>query len=161
MFNRKDEKRDECMLTGGLAGLGYDWWWHSFTGHNSTTGQEKAFFIEFFVCNPASGGKDPVFGQLPENRKNGIRPSYLMVKAGSWGEDARQLHRFFGWDSFNIQGRALFSIQAGDCHLDETSTKGSVTVSQADASEHPEYMCQDGTMSWCMGQFRPATCFCK
>ena len=28
---------------------------------------------------------------------NGVKPSYLMVKAGAWGNDAAQLHRFFGW----------------------------------------------------------------
>lgn len=72
------------MLTGSFAKQGYDWWWHSFTARNEKTGEERPFFIEFFVCNPASGGKYPVFGQLKENKEKGIKPSYLMVKAGSW-----------------------------------------------------------------------------
>ena len=33
--------------------------------------QEKPFFIEFFTINPALGEKDPVFGQLPENKEEG------------------------------------------------------------------------------------------
>jgi len=35
-----------------------------------------------------------VFGQLPDNRKAGKRPSYLMEKAGNWSEDHCQLYRF-------------------------------------------------------------------
>lgn len=29
------------MLKGNLAREGYDWWWHSFTGINEKTGEEK------------------------------------------------------------------------------------------------------------------------
>ena len=52
MFNKSDITRNEYMLVGGQAKCGYDWWWHSFTGRNEKTGEEKAFFIEFFLCNP-------------------------------------------------------------------------------------------------------------
>ena len=67
MFNVHDISRDACMLHGPLRHLGYDWWWHSFTGKDEQTGEEKPFFIEFFVCNPALGGDEPILGQLPEN----------------------------------------------------------------------------------------------
>lgn len=67
MVNISDKNRDAFMLKGDLAECGYDWWWHSFTGHHSVTGEEKVFFIEFFACNPALGGREPVLGQLPEN----------------------------------------------------------------------------------------------
>ena len=50
------------MLKGPLQKKGYDWWWHNFTGVSKKTGEEKAFFIEYYVCNPAFGGNDPVFG---------------------------------------------------------------------------------------------------
>ena len=53
MFNHHDIKRDSCMLHGPLAHHGYDWWWHSFTAQDAETGEDKPFFIEFFVCNPA------------------------------------------------------------------------------------------------------------
>lgn len=147
-FLQSDITRDECMLTGKFGRKGYDWWWHSFTGRNRSTGEEKAFFIEFFLCNPNLGGRKPVLGQLPENKKSGRQPSYLMVKAGAWGEDAAQLHRFFGWDDVDLKGKAPFAIAAEDCYLSETATKGRITVSAEDASAHPEYMCQSGSMSW-------------
>ena len=60
------------MLDGSFARKGYDWWWHSFTGIDSKTGEEKQFFIEFFLCNPALGGREPVLGQLPENQKKDV-----------------------------------------------------------------------------------------
>lgn len=147
-FGESDITRDECMLTGKFGRKGYDWWWHSFTGHNRETGKEKAFFIEFFLCNPNRGGKTPILGQLPANKEAGRYPSYLMVKAGCWGDDARQLHRFFGWDDVNLQGKAPFAIAAEDCYLSETATKGRIKVTEQEAKDHPEYMCQAGKMSW-------------
>ena len=146
MVNISDKKRDAFMLKGGLAECGYDWWWHSFTGHNSITGREKGFFIEFFTCNPALGGDEPILGQLEENRREDRKPSYVMVKVGAWGEDAVQLHRFFGWNSVRIDGGVPFTVSAGDCFLSETQTYGSVEVT--DSAEHPEWMCGDGKMSW-------------
>ena len=68
MFNHHDITRDAFMLHGPLAHLGYDWWWHSLTAQDAKTGEDKAFFIEFFVCNPALKEEYPVLGQLPENR---------------------------------------------------------------------------------------------
>ena len=84
MFNRHDITRDEFMLQGTLARRGYDWWWHSFTAQDVRTGEDRPFFIEFFICNPALAGEEPVLGQLPENKAAKRRPSYLMVKAGCW-----------------------------------------------------------------------------
>lgn len=145
-MNKSDLSRDAFMLKGKMAACGYDWWWHSFTGRHHKTGEEKAFFIEFFTCNPALGGAQPVLGQLPENQKTGKKPSYLMVKVGAWGEDAVQLHRFFGWNQVKLEKGVPFSIEAEDCFLSETQTKGSVLVTESET--HPEWMCADGSMSW-------------
>lgn len=100
------------------------------------------------MCNPKGGKEEPVFGQLPENKMNGIKPSYLMVKAGSWGEDAAQLHRFFGWKKIKLHRHAPFRIKGDDCYLDEIKTVGKVSVSAEEAATHPEHMCQSGEMSW-------------
>ena len=142
MFNKKDKFRNACQLFGRQAKCGYDWWWHSFTGHHAVTGEEKAFFIEFFLCNPASGGKEPRFGQL------GDTPSYLMVKAGTWGKDAAQLHRFFGWEEIKVKGAVPFGIKVDNCFATETKLRGSISVTEEDAAAHPEWMSQHGQMSW-------------
>ncbi len=62
-FNVHSKKRDAFMLHGPLAHQGYDWWWHSFTAQDVETGDDKAFFIEFFICNPALAEDEPVLGQ--------------------------------------------------------------------------------------------------
>ncbi|MBQ2069513.1 MAG: hypothetical protein II467_01125 [Bacilli bacterium] len=148
MFNKSDTKRDECQLFGHQAKKGYDWWWHSFTAHNEITGEEKPFFIEFFLCNPALGKEEPVLGQLKENKDKGIRPSYLMVNVGWWGNDATQLHRFFGWKKIKVKYKAPFSVVADDCELNENHTKGHIKISEEESKAHPEYMCGAGELSW-------------
>lgn len=148
MSNVSDLSRDAFMLKGPLAECGYDWWWHNFTGYDKETGEERAFFIEFFTCNPALGGDKPIFGQLPENRENDVKPSYLMVKAGAWGEGALQLHRFFGWNSVDISESHPYFVEAGDCYVDENIIKGSIEISEEEAAAHPEWMCDAGSMSW-------------
>ncbi|MBQ4424802.1 MAG: hypothetical protein II882_03565 [Lachnospiraceae bacterium] len=148
MIDHHDISRDACMLHGPLASCGYDWWWHSFTAQDAETGEDKAFFIEFFVCNPALAEEEPVLGQLPENKAAGKRPSYLMVKAGTWGEDHAQLHRFFAWKDVTLHGEAPYRIEAGDCLACETALKGHITVTPEEAAAHPEWMCDAGTFSW-------------
>ena len=148
MFNQHDITRDACMLHGPLAHHGYDWWWHSFTAQDVETGEDKPFFVEFFLCNPALGGDEPILGQLSENRLAGKRPSYLMVKAGTWGEDHCQLHRFFGWKDVSLKSDAPYQVEAADCLACETVLKGSIAISDDEAMAHPEWMCDAGTLSW-------------
>lgn len=147
-FNTPDQTRNEFMLKGALAREGYDWWWHSFTARHEKTGEEKAFFFEFFTINPELGGDKPVFGQLEENKRKGVKPSYLMVKAGAWGEGACQLHRFFGWNSVKIKRDAPFEVLAGDCLCTETRSFGEIEISKEEAKAHPEWMCDAGHMRW-------------
>ena len=148
MFNEHDLKRNAFMLHGPLAHHGYDWWWHSFTAQDAETGEDKPFFIEFFICNPALAEDKPVFGQLPENKEKGKKPSYLMVKAGTWGKEHAQLHRFFSLKNVSIHEKAPYSVTADDCFASDTLLKGSVFVSGEEKQHHPEYMCDEGQMSW-------------
>lgn len=143
-----DLARDQFMLTGKLARQGYDWWWHSFTGTSRRTGEERSFFVEFFLCNPGLGGAEPILGQLPKNREAGVKPSYLMVKVGCWGKGARQLHRFFGWDDVQLGEGVPYWVAADDCLACETDLLGHVSVSAEDAAAHPEWMSDAGSMLW-------------
>ena len=143
-----DIKRNRFMLTGGFAKQGYDWWWHSFTGHHVKTGEARTFFIEFFCCNPALAEDQPVFGQLPANKAAGKKPSYVMVKAGCWGEDAKQLHRFFAWKDVEVGTGVPFFVAADDCLCCETDLIGRVDIAPEDAAAHSEWMCDAGSMAW-------------
>ncbi len=147
MFNKHDIRRDEFMLTGKFARQGYDWWWHSFTAVDEK-GNERPFFIEFFTCNPALSKDVAVLGQLPENKEKGVKPSYLMVKVGCWGEDGTQLHRFIPWKDVEMHPKAPYSVSAAGCYCDETSTRGRVSISDEDAKAHPEWMCGSGEIEW-------------
>ncbi|MCD8068306.1 MAG: tocopherol cyclase family protein [Lachnospiraceae bacterium] len=147
-FEKKNPAKNEFMLTGPLKYKGYDWWWHSFTAVNEATGEEKAFFIEFFTYNPALAQDQPVFGQLPANKEKGVRPSYLMVKAGCWGKGHCQLHRFFPWKDVKIHEKALYSVEASDCYASDARLTGSISVTAEDAAAHPEWMCDSGEMTW-------------
>ena len=147
-FNHHDITRNACMLHGPLRRQGYDWWWHSFTAQDAETGDDKPFFVEFFLCNPALAEDMPVLGQLPENRESGKRPSYLMVKAGTWGEDHCQLHRFFAWKDVDLHGDAPYRVAAGDCLAGETELRGSVDIDPTEAARHLEWMCDGGDLEW-------------
>ena len=132
MFNHHDITRDACMLRGPLAHHGYDWWWHSFTAQDAETGEDKPFFIEYFVCNPALAEDEPVLGQLPANRAAGKKPSYLI----------------FAWKDIRLRADAPYRIEVSDCLASETALRGSVSVTPEDAATHPEWMCDAGEMSW-------------
>ena len=148
-FNKHDISRNQCQLYGKQARCGYDWWWHSLTAYDVETGLARPFFIEFFLCNPAIGGVEPILGQLPENKAAGLQPSYLMVKAGAWcGNDKAQLHRFFGWKETKVEMGVPFSVKAADCHVSETEICGSISITPEQVKAHPEWMCDSGEMSW-------------
>lgn len=148
MFNKQDPMRNAMMLSGPLSIKGYDWWWHSFTAVSEETGEEKSFFIEYYLCNPFLARQQPTFGQLPKNKENGIRPSYLMVKAGTWGKDHCQVHRFFPWGQVKLNRKAPYRIEADDCLACDTQLKGSVAVAAEDAKAHPEWMSDAGEITW-------------
>ena len=149
MSNLSDRTRDEWMLRGPLAKRGYDWWWHSFTAVREDTGEEKAFYVEFFTCSPEKAADEPVIvWNDPAAQAAGTLPSYLMVNAGFWGEEHGQLHRFFPWKDVRVKPDAPYEIGAADCFCSETFTKGSISVTPAEAAAHPERMSDAGSMSW-------------
>jgi len=144
----ESSSRNGYMLGGSLRDHGYDWWWHSLVGVHAETGERRPFFIEYYVINPALGGAEPVFGQLPANQAAGIKPSYAMLKAGAWGNDnAVQIHNFYGIAEFAADEKRM-KVRIGQHTATETHLKGAVEVSAADAEAHPEYMSEAGTMSW-------------
>lgn len=148
MFSKHDIDRDECMLRGPLRKQGYDWWWHSLTARNAETGEEKPFYIEFFVCNPDLAEDTPTLGQLPANKAAGKKPSYLMVNVGTWGKNKKQLHRFFAWKDVALHYDAPYTVEAADCFCSETAMRGSVSLTEEEVAAHPEYMCDAGSMSF-------------
>jgi hypothetical protein len=142
------DDRNVYMLTGKLARRGYDWWWHSLLAIDRQSGQTQPFFIEYFVINPALGGKTPILAQLPENQARGLRPSYAMLKAGTWQPgNSVQIHNFYGVDAFSARSTP-FRVQIGPHMLTESQLSGAVGLTPEESVAHPEYMSDSGEMSW-------------
>lgn len=155
MANISDLSRDEWMLSGPLAKKGYDWWWHSFTATSEKTGKRKAFYIEFFTCNPAWSKEIPVIcWNNSEAADKKERPSYVMINVGFWGKEHGQLHNFYSWKDVTIEKGIPFGIQAGECSLSETRTQGNVRVTPQQVKEHPEWMSDAGEMEWDLQIFK-------
>jgi tocopherol cyclase len=146
-MNKSDLSRDRYMLKGPLALRGYDWWWHSFTGYNKAANEQKAFFIAYFIMNPELGGEKVIFGQLSKNKEKQIKPSYVMIKAGAWGENGKQIHGFYPISQMQIADDPL-ELSVGECYLSEKHIHGQVAVDEKQNKAHPEYMCDAGTMKW-------------
>ncbi|MCX6279150.1 MAG: tocopherol cyclase family protein [Bacteroidetes bacterium] len=139
--------RNSYMLKGKLACKGYDWWWHSLLAVDPATGEIHPFYIEYYVINPGLAQSAPVLGQLPDNRKNGIRPCYAMIKAGKWGKEKSQLHNFYSIQDFRASATEM-NIAIGSNTANEKRIKGSVKISRQEATDHPEWMTDAGEMSW-------------
>ncbi len=141
-MNKSDLKRNNYRLKGPLAKKGYDWWWHSFTGKHHKTGEEKSFYIEYFVINPEISPDKIVFGQ---NSDKAI-PSYVMMNAGVWGKQKKQLHQFYPTQQLAYDKNYL-KIRVNDCTLTETHIVGSIEAKE-EQSNNKEYMTDSGKMTW-------------
>lgn len=156
-FNKSDISRNACQLFGAQAHRGYDWWWHSLTARHAQTGEQRPFYFECFLCNPALDGQGPtdaqgktipVLGQLPANKAASRKPSYVMINCGTWGPQKTQLHRFFPWSEAKVAFGTPYSVEAADCYFTENEMHGTVSVTEQEAKEHPEWLCSSGSISW-------------
>jgi len=146
--------RNGYVLNRAFSDNGYDWWWHNFTAVSRTTGKERPFFIEYFIINPALGGSAPILGQLPANKATGRKPSYAMVMAGTWGTDAVQVKNYYGITQMTASPLNE-NVKIGNNTATETALKGSVSLTQAQVDQHPEYMSDAGTISWNLTVTKP------
>lgn len=138
-MNKHDKTRNSYQLNGKLKNKGYDWWWHSFTGENIKTGEKRSFFIEYFIINPGINDDNIHFNV-------GEKPTYVMIKAGSWGTNKKQLHNFYPISQLVINENP-FSLKVNDNYLSEEMMRGSVVVTD-DQQKDQRYMCDAGSMSW-------------
>lgn len=177
LMNLSDLTRNSCILQGSFARKGYMRWWHSFSGINVQTGKARTFFVEFFIINPGLGSSRPILGQHPYYRKRGMKPSYVMIKAGAFpdenGEDGRQLHVFYPISSLQTAGSPLVmqvstqaadeksysaeGIQEGTCFYSENKLTGFVSVTPGKA-RHRSLMTDGGYMKWELEVSKAASC---
>ncbi len=149
-MNRFDSDRNAYMLCGSLAKKGYLRWWHSFQGVQPDTGEQRTFFVEYFVINPALGASQPILGQHPYFKKRGMKPSYVMAKVGVFPDanknPGKQLHAFYPITSMRVAQHPLH-IEVEDCMFSENRIAGFVDVSENEA-RHRSLMTDSGYMEW-------------
>lgn len=171
-MNLSDLTRNAHMLRGSLARKGYMRWWHSFSGVQSGTGESRTFFIEFFIINPylytprllnrsmQVPNDQPILGRHPYYRKRGLKPSYVMIKAGvfpdSEGNGGKQLHAFYPVSDLLVTSRPMV-MQIGNCFYSEERIAGSVDVSTQEAG-HRCFMTDAGVMEWDLEVYKAVSC---
>lgn len=159
-MNLFDPNRNAYMLHGTLAKKGYMRWWHSFTGVQPYSRERRTFFVEYFIINPALGGDQPILGQHPYYKKRGMKPSYVMVKAGvfpdSNGNPGRQLHAFYPVSSLKVAQHPLH-IEVEDCLFSENHIAGFLNVTDAEAG-HRAFMTDAGYMEWDLELHKDIAC---
>ena len=159
-MNQSDLSRNACLLRGSLTRKGYMRWFHSFTGVQAESGESRTFFIDYFIINPSLGSDQPILGQHPYYKKRGMRPSYVMIKAGvfpgSDGESGRQIHAFYPISSMKVTGAPMV-MQIEDCFYSENHISGFVEVSPAEA-RHRSFMSDAGWMEWDVEVHKAVAC---
>lgn len=159
-MNLSDLTRNANMLRGSLRKRGYMRWWHSFSGVSVDTGDTRTFFVEFFIINPTLGGKQPILAQHPYYKKRGMKPSYVMVKAGVFpdnnGNPGKQLHAFYPISALQATNSPLV-MQVDDCIYREDRISGYVEVTPSEA-RHRSFMTDAGYMQWDLEVHKAVSC---
>lgn len=159
-MNLSDFKRNSALLRGSQAKRGYVRWWHSFTGVCSATREARTFFVEYFIINPALGANEPILGQHPYCKKHGMKPSYVMVKAGVFpnteDERGRELHAFYPISALKAAFNPFY-VQVGNCSFSENHISGVVEVSETEAGRRSQ-MTDAGYMEWRLEMNKTIAC---
>lgn len=165
-MNLSDLKRNSYVWRGfGLLRSfqkkrGYMRWWHSFSGVQEKTGESRTFFVEFFIINPGLGGDRPILGRHPYYRKRGMKPSYVMVKAGVFpgpdGQPGKQLHAFYPISVLNATESPLV-MQVEDCIYREDHLTGCIDVTPQEARRR-SLMSDAGYMAWDLEVHKAVSC---
>jgi len=146
-MNKNVLRKNYSIPGGTYKKYGFVCWRYVFSGINLKTGENKTFFVEFFLINPARSPNEPVFGQLYEQKTKKYYPSYVMVKAGTWGKNGKQIHEFYPAGDLQFE-RNKSSMSLNSLYAGEDKLCGSVFMREQDVLLHPEYMSDAGTMSW-------------
>ncbi len=135
-------------------------WWHSFSGVSAESGETRTFFVEFFLINPGLDRGKAILGLHPYYRRRGIKPSYVMIKAGVYpgddGQPGRQLHAFYSASALNATKCPLI-MQVGDCTYREDRITGRVEVTEQEARRRC-MMSDAGSMEWDLEVYKAVSC---
>ena len=174
MVAQKNTSSEHYMLKGSLRKNGFDRWRLVTVGRETETGEERVFFIEFYIVNPLLSPEECVLGfksRVSVNTEEDlhaalagtasvkkikseelVQPSFAKVRAGYLTTNGRQINGYF--PSNQIQtGKTDLLVKVGTdesnyCSLTTSSTYGTVSVSLEEANEQPELLSHSGKISW-------------
>lgn len=166
--SRKIRRFDQYVLRGKLRQEGFERWRYVFSALNKVSGQERKFFIELYLVNPALSPKAAVISQKSRlaysesdlqyilagtesaahaNDELDVKPSYVLVKAGVFGSAGKQMNKFYASSLLSfIRNTETFKV--GDCLFGSGSLSGTVSVTQQDLRLRPELLCNAGSLTW-------------
>lgn len=190
MNSNKIRRKEKIKLNGSYKKSGFDRWRLVTNGVNYVTGEEKTFFIEFYVVNPSRSLDEAVLGF--KNRYNKtvsdlqfalanseaaksltsqvfVTPSFFMVRAGILSSGARHMNSYYPCSAVDFDSKeyilSLDQKKYTNIVLADSFTVGSIEVSEKDLIANPEFMCNPGKISWNL-QFEKSIsfstdCICK
>ena len=166
--SKKYQRYEHYLLRGKLKKKGFERWRYVFTGFNRETNDTRAFFIEMIMVNPAVSPSELVIAQKSRPKINeddlqyalvgtepaknigveqGVQPSYVLIKAGCYGNNARQHNKFFPAKELNwVKAEKLFKV--GSCLFGSDELYGSVIVGERELRAQPEMLCSVGAIDW-------------
>lgn len=167
-ISKKSSKINRYQLTGAQRKSGLNVWRFVFNGIEKITGQERKFFIELSMLNPALCPEEAVLGFKArvnissEDLQNVLAgsvsaqniqsesyvvPSYVVLRAGALGSGSKLVCAYSASEKISVS-RKKFCIQGENFSFDEEKLSGGINCSPEDIHEHPEYLCDSGSVSW-------------
>ncbi|MBR4005326.1 MAG: hypothetical protein IKI90_05705 [Treponema sp.] len=173
MVAQKNTSNERYMLKGSLRKNGFDRWRLVTVGREAESGEERVFFIEFYVVNPLLSPEECILGFKSRihtteedlhaalagtasakklKSEDLVQLSFAMVRAGILCTNGRQINGYFPSSQIQI-GKSDLLIKVGNdesnyCSLTTSSTYGTVSVTQEEVNEHPELLSHSGKLTW-------------
>ena len=162
--SKKISSIEQYILSGKFRSDGFQRCRWSFCGNSRSTRKDKRFFFEVYLVNPAVSPNVPVISKKTrssdsKNALSGgfdsryseqnvvVKPSYLLIKGGVFGEDGKQINKFIAPSSF-VYTKINASIKTEDCEFSAESISGEITVTESELLSHPEFSCSAGSIKW-------------
>lgn len=164
----KTLKNSKYGLSGTKKKVGINIWRFFFNGINKISGSESMFFIELEYLNPWLSDSEPLLGFKPRVKITAddlqyalagtssaqnlqsetiIQPSYVVIRVGKFGEDAKQLCSYHSLKNVKLTLKP-FSLLIGNKLFAEDKLSGFINISEDEYQKHPEFLCDKGYATW-------------
>ena len=166
--SKKIQRFDQYLLRGNLRAEGFERWRYVFNGVSKETGQNRIFFIEMYLVNPALSPDSAVIAQKTRVSEINddiqyalagtpsalnfasdvvVKPSYILVKAGTLGRNGKQLNCFLPSSELSWN-REVGALKASNFEFSTDVISGAIEVTEQNLQSNPELVCNSGLISW-------------